>query len=143
MRMRLRRKSDKRSLMKRAVRDFELARRYGEAKEYVTESVLYQKAAEKILRALSMRHAKKLPKDASLGYLAKKARIPESIYGDLVEMPDERSEMIEEEERLSFMDMEKEEDQNRVLESTERSHAMTKRNVVKRLMDYAMASTNL
>jgi HEPN domain-containing protein len=136
-------KASKRSLIRRAVRDFELARRYGEAREYMTESVLYQKAAEKILRALSMKRAKRLPKNASIVYLAKKAEIPESIYGDLMEMPDERSEIMEEEDRLSFMDMEKEDDQNKVLENAERSNAMTKRGVVKRLMDYAMASANL
>ncbi len=128
-------------LLRKAVKDFELAKKYRDAKEYVTASMLYRNATEKVLKSLVMQKSKREPpKNASIEYLASKANIPESIYGDLVEMPDERSELMEEE---SLLEMEFEEKKEESVEAIEYHNAISKHDVVKRLIDYAKASANV
>ncbi len=78
-------------LVKNAMRDFELARKYTDAKEYITASILYRKATEKgaegSLHAATGRGAHRT--NASIEYLAEQTVLPDSIYNDLVSIPDE------------------------------------------------------
>lgn len=116
-----------RELVKRAIADFELARRYRDARESFTASLLYKRAAEKVLRALfikSMHHEP--PKRASIVYMAKKVDLP--VY--ITETLDEQ------EERMEEMD-----DAAAPMYAEERPVAtMRKRDAVKRLIDYALAT---
>lgn len=128
------------SLVKRAARDFELARKYKDAREYITASILYRKATEKVLRALFIAsRRKKPPVSASIEYLAMQTGLPSGIYDDLVSMPDERDEMAEEENLLEYDD----EEQTHMAEDKEYRSAMTKHELVRRLIDYARARTNV
>ncbi len=64
-------------LIKRAGRDFELAKKYESAKEYVTASTLYRKAVEKTLLALIIKHGnKQVPTNASVNYLVEETKLP-------------------------------------------------------------------
>ena len=74
-----------RSLIKKAIADFELARRYKDTKESVTASLLYSRATEKVLRAMfiTKRH-RTPPKSASISYLANKVELPNYISETIV-----------------------------------------------------------
>lgn len=124
-------------MVRGAARDFELARKYRDAREYLTASILYRKATEKVLRALFIAKLKKTPPSgATIGYMAMQARLPDGIYDDLVSMPDEREEVSEEESLLEYDD----EEQTHKAESTEYSSSLTKHELVRRLIEYAKAN---
>lgn len=124
-------------LLKKAARDFELARKYRDAREYITASILYRKATEKVLRALFMKDTNKAPpKDASIEFLALQTQLPEDVYDDLLAMPDETMEMFEDESLTERDDAE----QTHMAQLEERSKALTKHELVKRLIDYANAN---
>ncbi|MDE1857351.1 MAG: HEPN domain-containing protein [Candidatus Micrarchaeota archaeon] len=116
-----------RELVKRAIADFELARRYRDAKESFTASLLYKRATEKVLRALFIkRNHHEPPKRASIVYMAKKVDLP--VY--ITETLDEQEERMEEMEEAVAPE----------IEETRPVATMRKRDAVKRLIDYAVAT---
>lgn len=124
-------------LVKRAAQDFELARTYRDAREYITASILYRKATEKVLKALYRKYNKReAPRDASIESLAMQMSLPEEIYDDLVTLPDERTEMMAEESLIEY----DEEEQTHTARDEEYRSAMSKHELVKRLIDYAKAN---
>ena len=71
-------------LLARASKDLALAKRYKQIREYTIATFLYNKAIEKVLRALFITRTKKdPPSNVSIEYLANSARIPEDITTDL------------------------------------------------------------
>lgn len=69
-----------RDLIAGAQKDFELAKRHKKIREYVTATLLYTSAVEKVLKALFIsRTRKEPPKDASIRYLAIRAGVPEEV----------------------------------------------------------------
>jgi HEPN domain-containing protein len=67
-------------LVAKASQDFELAKRHAKVREYVTATLLYNKAVEKVLKALFINKTKKNPPaDASIEYLARSTGLPEEI----------------------------------------------------------------
>ncbi len=124
-------------LVRKAVKDFELARKYTHAKEYITASILYNKATEKVLKALYQHRTKKsAPSNASLEYLAEKTGLPEGMYDDIVSMPDEGTELMEEDYLLEYDEVES----TRKAEATEHNRALAREGLVRRLIDYAEAN---
>ena len=124
-------------LIKRAAQDFELAKRYGDAKEYITASILYRKATEKILKALyTQRKNREPPKSASMEFMAMQMELPEEIFDDLVSLPDERAEMMADENLLEYDD----EERTHMARDEEYRSTMSKQDLVRRLMDYAKAN---
>ena len=64
-----------RELIAKASQDFELAKMHKQVREYVTATMLYNRAVEKILTALFISRTKREPpKNASIDYLARKNR---------------------------------------------------------------------
>ncbi len=123
-------------LVKKAYADFELAKRYGDMKEYMTASILYRKATEKVLRAMVASNKKRTPpKDASIEYLAEQAKLPEGMYNELIGMPDESSELLEEESLLEYDESE----QTHKADRAEHDSVVQKHNAVRRLLEYAGA----
>ncbi|MFI5412581.1 MAG: HEPN domain-containing protein [Candidatus Micrarchaeales archaeon] len=124
-------------LVRNAIKDFELARKYRQAKEYITASILYQKATEKVLKALYQHRTKRsAPTNASVEYLAEKMALPEGMYDDIVSMPDERTELMEEQDLLEYDEVES----TRTAESIEHNRALAREGLVRRLIDYAEAN---
>lgn len=124
-------------LVKNAMRDFELARKYTDAKEYITASILYRKATEKVLKALFMRSRKRSPPtNASIEYLAEQTVLPDSIYSDLVSIPDETTELLEEEQLLEY----DEDERTHRAQTSEYKSTLSKHELVRRLIDYAKAN---
>ncbi len=135
--MRERRHLLKESLLKKATQDFELARKYRDAKELVTASLLYNSAIEKVLKALIMAKTKrKLPEKASLEYLAEQARLPEEMAIDLTSMDDEMEDVMEEELEMENL----EEYKYTNIDQKEYNNILNKSNIVRRLISYAEAS---
>ena len=67
-------------LIARASKDFELAKRHKQVKDYVTATILYTSAVEKVLKALFINRTKKdPPKNASLQYLAMRVGVPDEV----------------------------------------------------------------
>lgn len=127
-------------LIKGATKDFELARKYRDAKEYITASTLYRKATEKALKALFIAARRKQPpKNASIEYLAMKANLPQEIYGDIVEMPEESADPLQGSPLFEY----DEDDQMQRFEADEYHSTLNKHVVVKRLLDYVRASANM
>lgn len=128
------------AFVKKAVKDFELAHKYRNAKEYITASMLYRRATEKALKALILQKNKSLPtKNATIEYLAMQAKLPESIYEEVTSMPDEMTEMMEEE---SLSEYDEEEHTFRAREN-EYKGALSKHETVRKLLDYARSSTSI
>ncbi len=124
-------------LIKKAVKDFELARKYGDAKEYITASILYRTATEKVLKALyQYRKNKNPPSNATIEYLAEQTMLPSSIYEDIVAMPDERTEIMEEESLMEYDEVES----TRRAVASEYHSTLMKHELVRRLLDYAEAN---
>lgn len=124
-------------LVKNAMRDFELAKKYTDSKEYTTASILYRKATEKVLKALFMQNRKRSPpNDASIEYLAEQTVLPDSIYNDLVSLQDEPTELMEEELLLEY----DEEENTHRAEASEYRETLSKHELVRRLIDYAKAN---
>ncbi len=124
-------------LVKKAYADFELARKYKETREYMTASMLYRNATEKVLRALYMSSKRREPpRNASVEYLAGQTKLPESIYSELVELPDETAELAEEENLLEADDLEATHNAERM----EYTRTVSMHDAVRRLLEYAKAS---
>ena len=124
-------------LLKKATRDFELAKKYKDAKELITASLLYNSAMERILKALVMeRTRRKPPERASLGYLAGKADLPEDIYTDIAFLEDETADVAEEE--LEIESRERYELSH--IDRKEYNNVLNKGSIVKRLISYAEAN---
>jgi HEPN domain-containing protein len=69
-----------RELVVKASQDFELAKAHKQLREYVTATVLYNKAVEKVLKALFISKTRKEPPaNASIDYLASRTGVPEEI----------------------------------------------------------------
>jgi HEPN domain-containing protein len=128
------------SFIRRAVKDFELARRYSNSREYLTASTLYRMATEKALKALIVRKKNsRLPKNATIEYLAMQANLPENLYDEITNMPDEMTEMLEEEGLQEYDDGE----HSHLAVRSEYRGALSKRESVRKLLDYARATTTL
>jgi len=124
-------------LLKKAARDFELARRYKDAKELVAASLLYNSAIERVLKALFMQKThKNPPKSASIAYLAMRSDLPEGISEQLMSLEDERSDVEEEEREMEIA----EEDVAQSVGQTEYNTVLDKGTIVKRLISYAQAN---
>ena len=124
-------------LLKNAAKDFELARKYRDAREYITASILYRKATEKVLRALFIAKRRKTPpSNATLEYLALQSGLPSGMYEDVVGMPDENMEIAEEESLLEHDD----EENTRTAEMEEYRSAVSKHELARRLIEYARAN---
>jgi len=123
------------NVLKDAARDFELANRYKAARDYITASNLYRAAASKILTALVSRRVRKaLSRIDDIEYLALQTRLPKDIKNELLSsIADERDEIALEEELEERDELE----MTRRAELEEYNSALSKYNVVKRLMDYA------
>ena len=120
-----------RELVKRAIADFELARRYRDAKESFTASLLYRRATEKVLRALFIKRTHhEPPKRASIVYLANKVDLPVYISENL----------SEQEEQLDDIEMA---DAPIAAAEARPAATMRKRDAVKRLIDYAVATVKV
>lgn len=69
-----------RELIAKASQDFELAKMHKQVKEYVTATILYNRAVEKVLTALFIsRTRKEPPRNASIDYLARKTGVPDEV----------------------------------------------------------------
>ena len=67
-------------LIAKASKDFELAKGYRQLRDFVTASLLYNKAVEKVLKALYINKSKKEPPaNASIGFLAERTGVPDEI----------------------------------------------------------------
>ncbi len=123
-------------LLKKATRDFELAKKYKDGRELITASLLYNRATERVLKALFIKKNRRQPPEkASIAYLAMKARLPDEISSELLGMEqDEMSDVMEEE-----LEMEKLEGYM-VNANSEYNHVLSKGSVVRRLISYAEAN---
>jgi HEPN domain-containing protein len=120
-----------RDLMTRATKDFELAKRHKQVKEYVTATLLYTSAVEKVLKALFISKTKREPPaDASIHYLARYTGVPEEVSVYIASMdeneatadPAEISELVES-----------------TADRSAESKAFYMEGLVKRLLDYMYA----
>ncbi|MGI0100868.1 MAG: HEPN domain-containing protein [Candidatus Micrarchaeaceae archaeon] len=69
-----------RELISRASKDIELAKRHRKTKEYMTATILYNNAVEKVLKALFISKKKRSPPaNASISYLARQTGVPDEI----------------------------------------------------------------
>ncbi|MGC8572109.1 MAG: hypothetical protein ACP5RI_03255 [Candidatus Micrarchaeia archaeon] len=130
----------KKLLIKKAIHDFELANKYKAAKNYIVASVLYRKATEKVLEALSKRHIKK----AALGidnieYLTLKAKIPKDISYELIEIPREDEEILKEEQLEEF----DENENTHLAKHEEYENTIEMYEITRRLIDYASSISGI
>lgn len=123
-------------LLKKAAKDFELAKKYKDGKELITASLLYNRATERVLKALFIRKNRRQPPEkASIAYLAMKAKLPDEISSELLSVEqDEMSDVMEEE-----LEMERMEGYG-VSADSEYNHVLSKGSVVRRLISYAEAN---
>lgn len=129
---------DRGSLLKKAQRDFELARRYRDAKELVAASLLYNSAIERVLRALFVRKTHKVPPEkASIAYLTRQADIPAGIKEELMSLQDEMSDVVETELEIEHAE---EDILTGVEERQEYNTVLNKGTIARRLMSYAYAN---
>jgi HEPN domain-containing protein len=90
---------DIRFLVARALRDMELAERYRQRRQYATTTLLYSKAIDRVLRALSISKGRKNPPvGASAAYMAARMRMPDDIVTDLLSLREVEDETAVEEE---------------------------------------------
>lgn len=69
-----------RELMAKAMKDFELAKKHKQTKEYVTATTLYTNAVEKVLKALFISKTKRdPPRNATIHYLARRTGVPTEV----------------------------------------------------------------
>lgn len=129
---------DRDGLLKKAQRDFELARRYKDAKELVAASLLYNSAIERVLRAIFMKKTHRSPPEkASIAYLTKRADLPEGMSEELMSLQDEMSDVIEEELEIEHAE---EDILTGVEERQEYNTVLNKGTIARRLMSYAYAN---
>jgi HEPN domain-containing protein len=110
-----------RELVAKASQDFELAKMHKQVKEYVTATILYNRAVEKVLKALFISRTKREPpKNASISYLARRTGVPDEVavyitsleeneavgmnVNDLVDLQDTGTERGGAERRAFYMD---------------------------------------
>ncbi|MGC8648956.1 MAG: hypothetical protein ACP5UN_01915 [Candidatus Micrarchaeia archaeon] len=126
---------ERKKILIEAARDFELANKYKSAREYTTASTLYRRATERLLEAFASRRARKaLKKIDSIEYLAIQAKLPKDIKNELLsEMADEQDELLVEEKLEEYDELEL----TKNAQKEEYNSAMSKYNIVKRLIDYA------
>jgi HEPN domain-containing protein len=68
------------SLIANASRDFEMAKDHKRGRDYMTAIILYNKAVEKVLKALFITKThREPPANASIGYLASRTGMPAEI----------------------------------------------------------------
>lgn len=121
-------------LIARASKDIALAARHKKGKDYVTATLLYNKAVEEILGALFIRKTKKAPPlNASAEYLARQTGVPEeiSIY---IKSMNESQEMQPVNE---LIDLESYKESSS--EMAEEREAFYMGGLAKRLLDYVVA----
>ncbi len=125
------------SLLKKAQRDFELARRRRNAKEFVAASLLYNSAIERVLRALFLKKTHRSPPErASIAYLTTMTDLPHGIREELLSIEDEMADVVEEELEIERA----EEDMlTGVEESHEYNTVLNKGALARRLISYAYA----
>lgn len=119
-------------LVAKAWQDFELAKNHKAVREYATATVLYNKAVEKVLKALFISKTKKdPPKNASIEFLASRTGVPDEIsaYINSLRENEPVSGMDE-----SIVDLE----YNNIGEGAERQ-AFYMDGLAKRLLDYVNA----
>lgn len=120
-----------RDLIAKASKDFELAKRHKSIKEYVTATVLYNKAVEKVLKALFISKTKRdPPENASIEYLARRTGVPAEISVYITSVQENAESM----EPAEFIDMTGEANEK----SAERE-AFYMDGLARRLLDYVSA----
>lgn len=125
-------------LVAKAKRDFELARKHKQIKEYATATILYASAIKNVLKALFIsRTRKEPPKNASVQYLANHAGVPTEISVYMTSMEQERT-MAE--GPADFYDVDEMAQGQR--RSTE-VEAFYMEGLVKRLLDHMYAYTKI
>lgn len=123
-------------LLKKARADADLAARYGEQRELLTASLLYNRAIAKILKFLYIKKRKaEPPTDASIRYLLDKSGIPEYIKEGAISIDEEEDEISSLELREEQIELDMPE-----IEESEYLKVMAKREVAKKLMHYAKAN---
>ncbi len=86
---------DIRGLVARALRDMELAKRYRQRKEYAATTLLYNKAIERVLKALFISKKRKNPPlGASAVFLASNIKMPEEIMSGLAALQEADDEVL-------------------------------------------------
>lgn len=122
-----------RELVKKAWKDFELAKKHRQIKEYVTATLLYNTAVEKVLTALFINKTRKAPPaNASIGYLAMRTGVPMEISTYITSVQE-----VGEEEPVGFMDLE--EETNIGQQQNEERKAFFMDGLAQRLLDYVTA----
>lgn len=122
-----------RDLITTASNDFELAKRHKQIREYVTATLLYNKAVEKVLKALFIsRTNRQPPANATIEYLAKRTGVPEEVSAYITSMQEESAESME---PVDFVDFDRETSMERGAER----QAFYMDGLAKRLLDYVTA----
>jgi HEPN domain-containing protein len=122
-----------RDLIAKASNDFELATKHKQIKEYVTATLLYNSAVEKVLKALFMSRTKKQPPaNVSIEYLAKTTGVPEEISAYISAMHDDSTEHMG---PVDFVDLDRETSFDRGAER----QAFYMDGLAKRMIDYVTA----
>ncbi len=122
-----------RELIAKASKDFELAKRHRSIREYVTATLLYNSAVEKVLKALYISKSRREPPaNASIGYLARQTGVPDeiSVYIKSVQETAEMNDPVD------FVDLEQSEP--KTSGGAERQ-AFYMDGLAKRLLDYVSA----
>lgn len=129
---------DRDGLLKKAQKDFELAKRYRDAKELVAASLLYNSAIERALKALFVKKKHRNPPEkASIAYLTRQADLPEGMSEELMSLQDEMSDVMEEELEIEHAE---EDILTGVEERQEYNTVLNKGTIARRLMSYAYAN---
>jgi len=120
-----------RELIAKASKDFELAEKHRRLREYVVATLLYNKAVEKVLKALFItRTRKNPPASASVDYLARRAGVPEEISMYVTSMKDGLDQL----EANQFIDIESYRENG--MERGSEQHALYMDGLARRLLDY-------
>lgn len=126
-----------RELIHRASKDFELAKGMMQIKDYVVATLLYNKAIEKMLKALFISKTKREPPaNASIEYLAKATGMPEEVSMYIKSM--QESEEINM-GPADFVDLAHPED----IDAGAARRAFYMDGLAKRLLDYVSAYTKI
>jgi HEPN domain-containing protein len=122
-----------RELVAKASQDFELAKTHARVREYATATVLYNKAVEKVLKALFINKTKREPPaNASIEYLARRTGVPEEVSAYINSL-DENTDTAQEEEFASLYSKELQS------EKSAQRQALYMDGLAKRLIDYVSA----
>ena len=122
-----------RELVRKAWKDFELAKRHRRIKEYVTATLLYNTAVEKVLTALFINKTRRSPPaNASIEYLAMRTGMPPEITTYISTMQQDAAGSYQDPE---FMGLEREAN----AEQREERDAFFMDGLAQRLLDYVTA----